>query len=540
MTPDPALRRRREKGDPRATKRTLRQWVTLARVVEFVLFGTLLLGAFLVLRTRTDENNGNREAVSADSVHTEVRAGRQIDPGTLVSAAGSQASDADAGRQGVEMFASIKGRVLYDGRPIAGAVVRLNSSLRTVSRADGSYWFQRLPPQDLFLDATLDALMASNRSVRLALAPGEVRIVDLELDCSSSISGQVVDQRGNPLSGVHVSWSCAPCLHGERSTTRADGTFLTSRLRAGGTYVGVVHTDSGADYPMLGAPESARVAILDHPVHVTGVRLVVDSTLEAIAGRVLEEDGTPAANEVVVAEYVNNDGRRVAREVTDNQGSYRLELPRGVYSVGVGEQSEWARREGVPTGRNDVDIVLPAPGSVHGTLLGFPETERGTYVTTQTASGRGFSWYALGHDADFTVPRVPPGERWFWANGGGRFAYARVVVASGDVTEIALRPLPTATLSVRLFAERLVRHECVWLAHVPGMGLATVGRDIAERPMGEDAPAFETDAPAGLQLRFECIGRTADGGVVQGTTTLNALVEGGRATCDVELKRIGR
>jgi hypothetical protein len=245
----------------------------------------------------------------------------------------------------------LRGRVTSkDGAPLPGVRVRVavpatdmrfvdagthHMKLETISGADGEY---RLAFPDLRARTTvsIDAmvpgfrrlvgtLMAGGDARKIDVEPGKTAEANLELEPARYLSGTVVDERGQPVSGVQVSanFSFDRGSGGiERTTSAADGAFEIF------------------NYPVephkFRAMEGKGMIFFSHPDYI-GARVddidaitaerrgdlrIVLPTGRRVTGTVLDEAGRPVANAQV--EVALNTGAGRKGTVTDADGRFAL------------------------------------------------------------------------------------------------------------------------------------------------------------------------------------------------------------------------
>jgi hypothetical protein len=190
------------------------------------------------------------------------------------------------------------------------------------------------------------------------LGPGQTREHDIDLVWGGTISGHVVDGRGAPVEGAMVWFRAGMTSH---CLTDAAGSFVCGGL-AGDTYaVTVFPTDGAANaFRFIDAP--GTFALRDGDARVDGVRLVIDPSLLAIDGRVVDASGAPVPDVAVRAFGVDRTPRfsfqLSSGTITDDDGRFHLaELSAGDYSVEV-EQRDLAARRTVAAGSQAVVLVL--------------------------------------------------------------------------------------------------------------------------------------------------------------------------------------
>jgi hypothetical protein len=190
------------------------------------------------------------------------------------------------------------------------------------------------------------------------LGAAEAREHDIELAWGGTIAGHVVDTHGAPVAGAMVSFQAGMT---SRCTSDATGAFACSGL-AGDKYVPAVSPGSGAANPFRFVEPPAPIELRDGDARIDGVRLVVEPTLLAIEGKVVDGSGDPVPDAVVHAFDFDRNSRATFQPspaaITDDDGRFHLgELSPGVYAVEV-ERRGQARRQTVSAGDTNVTLVL--------------------------------------------------------------------------------------------------------------------------------------------------------------------------------------
>jgi eukaryotic-like serine/threonine-protein kinase len=196
---------------------------------------------------------------------------------------------------------TLHGRVLRHGRPVSGATIsfeggQLASRLTVTSNADGRYEIRALRRGHYGL-----ICMAPDHDAKgmheVTLDRDDVTM-DLDLDEESTISGVVVDEQGNPVPGVHVRAGLDDS--GERAVTDATGSFAIRALGVHTFDVVVLVVPDGHPTGLVSVgPKSVKVTVRTNTDHVTGVKLVVRRTEEAVA----RHRGAPAGGQALPREF---------------------------------------------------------------------------------------------------------------------------------------------------------------------------------------------------------------------------------------------
>lgn len=236
---------------------------------------------------------------------------------------------------------SISGRVTdaETGRPLGDALVEIVSGLPfaqpfagglgAVTGADGSYVITGVPPGEYVVVARPGEFRATHtfaafgvppgtRSItsakRIALAAGETRAgIEIQLPRAFAIEGRVVDEFGEPLSGVDVHPErldpAGPAGQGVRTDDR--GNFRVFRLPPGSYRICATPPGSfspaprsserhRARYvttcqPLVGDPAAAGVDITSADVHGVLIQMQRSGAF-TVSGALLRESGDPVGD----------------------------------------------------------------------------------------------------------------------------------------------------------------------------------------------------------------------------------------------------
>jgi protocatechuate 3,4-dioxygenase beta subunit len=209
----------------------------------------------------------------------------------------------------------LEGQVVDDDdHPIGGAQITLGGARIAVSEVDGSFAFDDLADGAYALIAEKAELYGEELDVQLddTSEPVIVRMV-----AGPTIAIHVVDPAGAAIAGAKVETSSRAAITGD------DG---TARLRA---------VDVDYEYVSVAAAGHERVrdrvATGDDPAATIEYTVVLGAGAE-VAGRVIDEDGTPLASADVEIEAAN--GRRDETITTDDSGAWQVpDLGAGSYVV---------------------------------------------------------------------------------------------------------------------------------------------------------------------------------------------------------------
>ncbi len=312
---------------------------------------------------------------------------------------------------------------------------------------------------------------------------------------TGTITGRVMDESGQPLAGATVSASSALAV---RVTVRSaptdeDGRFQLTGLSSG-AFLLSASSPAYVMKPMLDAAGEPRYVRDGDVVAITMARGGV------ITGRVLDASGEPIAGMKVQATRTPEvESRSLPRNLfangfatrTDDRGVYRIfGLPAGAYVVGTdGADSGWSwnadeyaedaptyhpnsTRDGataltVAAGEERTDIDIRYRGERGRTVSGqFSDSgSTGIVYVELLKPGTGtviaFSWQSIwaprsNQNVGFDLRGIPDGEydlvadRRDGEDDGATSPRRRITVSGADVTGIALRLTPYASVSGKL------------------------------------------------------------------------------------------
>ena len=315
--------------------------------------------------------------------------------------------------------ARISGRVVSDaGAVVRGAEVRLSGDLVSQTETDdmGRYAFSELPAGRFFLNATkagfatpIFSTTSINLPVPFALADGQILDRTISLTRGGAITGQLVDEFGDPVAGAEMR--VERYIHGPGGrylaqhsaavaaswTTNDLGEYRVFGLAPGEYLVSARTRQFGAPVTMgTGGARDRAEGLL--PTYAPGtVRVTEAQAVRVLAGQAVPVDFTAVSGRLV----------RVAGTVSSATGRSRAGL---------------------------------------NVFLG---------VETSYSSGQINGGGILG-DGSFSIGNVPPGEYVLRVRqqGGGspgsEVASMRISVATEDLLDLRLTTRPGATIRGRL------------------------------------------------------------------------------------------
>ncbi|MGV3620323.1 MAG: carboxypeptidase regulatory-like domain-containing protein [Archangium sp.] len=191
--------------------------------------------------------------------------------------------------------------------PLVGAKVDIDTlDDALLTDVDGRFVSPPLPPRQLALRVEHDDCLRDSRFVRPTLEPE----FSLELRCSASARGMVVDAAGTPVEGATLSLKVGS--ETEDATTVADGRFAFFSTGTG--VVTVTHARYRKTQQPLTLPNTAETTI------------VLDAAA-SVSGRVIDADGTPVSRvkvESMPAFDVSAGADDTLRTYTDADGRFEL------------------------------------------------------------------------------------------------------------------------------------------------------------------------------------------------------------------------
>lgn len=417
---------------------------------------------------------------------------------------------------------SIVGTVVRKGQPVAGANVELNGinsnelgPLRTDDA--GRFEARGLRPGKWIAFASSDREGAFGRvATDIQLAAGETKEVTIDMAYGATIAGTVVDQDGAPVPSVTVVYQHTAADDVGIAATSADGRFRAAMMLGGGTYrptVGLGPRMQTRLRPATGA-EFPSITLADSNTEINGVVLAVRLDRLTIAGRVVDEDGAPVADARVAAEMMTPGVEphfwrwyQQQSTVTDVDGRFAIpDLSAGTYAVQARTSTGGeAIATGIAAGREDVTIMLPTPGSIEGTLVGFEGGAPRVFAVRQDSRAPDAPLRGTVTGAAFSIPSLSPGSYLVSALADTEVATARVQVTAGTAARITLTGSGSGSVvgRVRDFEtnQPVEGMRCVAGARV---GESRTSGAIGDSDSTDRAGAFELTPIAAGDLAVQC------------------------------------
>ncbi|HEY4060198.1 MAG TPA: carboxypeptidase-like regulatory domain-containing protein [Kofleriaceae bacterium] len=370
-----------------------------------VVVGVLLLAALGVVLWRRGESSEKARSGSHVPAQSE-RAGSASAKTSESSASGFPAGFVNPRAK----ERRIAGRVMFDGKPFAGATVTLSAwggliipdDNQRTSAADGTFDLGVRPGATFNVVASAPGKVDAIAYVHLGDPTSVPKPEALELvlgTCEAWIAGAVRDASGGPIVHAHVRRS----------------------------QIAGVDTDERGAYELCVPPGDTTLAVsadgygavsLSFPVQLHTRRDVVLIPEAVVQGIVVDEKGKPVPDayvSVTPAQW----GRERAMErsgKTGADGRFRIDelLP--------GRVRIWAFADGLSTESGpevvaavgvaqDVIVTLVARGEISGTVMRDRKPVAGVRIRAVRKSPAGSSWdTASQEDGSFVLRLVPPGE----------------------------------------------------------------------------------------------------------------------------------
>ncbi|MFT3711383.1 MAG: sigma-70 family RNA polymerase sigma factor [Archangium sp.] len=420
----------------------------------------------------------------------------------------------------------VAGVVLFEGKPVSGAIVRLAArpavnldALEVRTAADGRFDFGERTPRKHSVSAAASGKSGVVLELDLDDPSAHPAPESLELilgACESRVSGHVFDSGGGPIVNASVRPAWGIGVHTDQS-----GAYELC-LRAGTNDLHV----SAAGYA------SALLAVMANGPTKRDIVLTPGTTLR---GRVVDEKGTAVPNAVVRASSPEVDLRDTALiepVLTDAAGRFRVSVAPGDYTLDAafgGARASSQRRITAVVGEEGDEILLTlrAGSTVRGVVRDGGKPVAGARVTVFSERGQ-YAHHAFSQkDGSYVVQGITRGEIQFAAPPWKVTAPTRFELRSADET-------------VDLEVTRLGRlHGRVTFQGKP-VAWAEVRVMIPDWPLITNTASDGTWSIDGLETRRYRVlaNSTAVGAFVEVTNV--EVVEGEDKKLDLELRNAGR
>jgi RNA polymerase sigma factor (sigma-70 family) len=365
----------------------------------------------------------------------------------------------------------VAGRVLADGAPVAGALVRLTSELSLTglvaareqrSDARGGFDFGAQIARPLTVSAAVPGRLAAIEHVDLRDPTARPAADALELvlePCLAALYGKVVDAAGTPI--VHAQLLREDAIGTETDATGSYELCLRPLAVAAAQLRLVVRADGyGSIMLDVGVPGRVRHDFTLSP----------EAT---ITGRARGPDGAPVAYAKIWLERADTALRRETEQsarlitATDSDGRFRFAgVAGGRHRIGGGGAGLTATRVAVTVvagGTGEVALAMIAAGTLRGRVVRAGRPVAGARIGTRDGESDGAVSQA---DGTFVLDRVPAGHVQLTASPYRVRSPDDVVVAAGARGDVVLEVEPLAVL------RGVVRHHgtpaararvCAWL-----------------------------------------------------------------------------
>ena len=324
--------------------------------------------------------------------------------------------------------ATVSGRVLAQGLPVAAALVRLAGAMLTVERtsaADGAFTLSA-PPGGYTLSAEKNTMLAGP-PLALTLAAGQT-LPDQELQLTPAgarLSGRVLAE-GSALRDAQVQ--AVSALGSSATGSAADGSW--SLLLAG-----------GADWTLSAGKSGYATIALQTPLLADGAVWSHDFTLTPqaaqLTGTVREDGGLAVAGAVLLLSRA--DGGSLSA-TSDGSGRYGVATAPGAITLSLDESgyAPYSTALALAEGATTYDIQLDARfASLTGTLQdggGAPLAGVSLQVTGSASAST-----LSDADGNFALPRLVAGSSTLRATKGGYASLSQpLVLADDESAELAL------------------------------------------------------------------------------------------------------
>jgi RNA polymerase sigma factor (sigma-70 family) len=408
----------------------------------------------------------------------------------------------------VTSMPSIAGRVIAQGKPLAGASVLCFPAPVVFSDSDGRYSIRGLSPGPRYrVCATNLETGAEGCTADLVLGKDEHRTnVDVDLKNNGVVSGVVVEADGKPAAAVNVGFNAVHLEDGGGTRTAADGTFRVTALTGGDDYRPVVFANIPNQPPLRIIDGGQPIHVTDGASEVSGVRLVIEREHLAISGTTVDENGNPMSDVRIVANP--SEGKNAdfsdwldypsAVSATDGRFSIaNLEAGSFALRAHAGDGGE-ATVRGIAPGQKDVVIKLTRAGGIDGVLIGF-SSQPAVQAVRQLYGEFPPPMFASVDGSRFSIRGLSPGRYQVAAIGADTDAQT-VDVAPGQIATVTLRRRGSTTIRGRV-VDWVNAAPVAGLRCYPGLRTSAAAMPIwmeANSSFTDDKGAFQLDdAPAG-------------------------------------------
>lgn len=355
----------------------------------------------------------------------------------------------------VRRGATVTGRVVSSGTPVEGALIaqderqlRREGPAYINTRSDGSGRFELygIEPGRHALAVLQPATGHRTVAEPVSVSYGDtIDVGDIDLNWRGRVYGKVTDREHKGIAG------CTVVVRSEETTRRArttdDGSFDVRGLPAAEYEIEV----RGRDGALMSLPQGPARVDVGGDGASDPIDLVVETGSGRIAGQVVYDGGAAAAGARL---RLVSGGGKTAWVTAGVDGAFEFQRLSGArYDIEArGEAGASGRLSGVAPGDEDVEVLLPRAGGIHGTLVGAAD---GTVRAHLSVEGVGAlprldEHVGQARGGEFALRGLVPGHYRVTAVAGDAIARADAVVRSGEVAEVRLRMRTVAVLRGRL------------------------------------------------------------------------------------------
>ncbi|MFY9343296.1 MAG: carboxypeptidase-like regulatory domain-containing protein, partial [Planctomycetota bacterium] len=301
----------------------------------------------------------------------------------------------------------------------AGQRAQLVGEARTGD--DGSVAFAALAPGPY-----LFVVDAPEHREELAIEAGAVTRLRCEIDAGVRCSGIVVDRDGRPVAGAAVHRAC-DWFSVVVARSAADGSFALDHLRRG----------SGQVWAVQPGRQPSRRHDLDGKADTSDVRLVLGEFGTRLGGRVVDEQGRPAAKARVYVGFELPTGSTTFRQYerhdvrTDAAGTFAIDWARPGHTVVAAvpadhdlERASFRELDLVAGEPAAVQLQLGDGASVAGVVRGEQGQPLAAIDVQSSDNDHGLApldrrFGVSGVDGSFALRGLIPGKQWLSAQRAG-------------------------------------------------------------------------------------------------------------------------
>ena len=393
--------------------------------------------------------------------------------------------------------ATVKGRVVLDGKPVAGAQVsaRLATARRattaTYSDEGGGFELRRVQRgENIFSVAPYRVVSPSSARIDLPVEPDIV----IQVARMAAIRGRVL-REGRIVAGVEVTCRGGGALAARPSVSDGEGRYACEGLAAGTYAVAARDVAAGA------WASGSRVVVADGEEKNVDVELELSAS---IGGVVVDQDGAPVREARV--RFANRQLQDFGDDVTDAEGRFAVRMLSGggtyVATVSAGDAPGIAYSPArpfpeVPVLDADSHVegvrleirrsILSIAGTV-ATANGEPAVDARVVAQRVAASalryppGRALPTAVVDIDGRFVIRELPPGDYALEARGvDGATASAETV------------PAGTSGVRLELVAVARIAGTLVGFGSLPVVKAHAAGGDVRSYPGSVAGDRFSVD-----------------------------------------------